>query len=607
MMKSLRYSLLIILVLGAVSAFAQAKFEPSAKSWKWADKQLKKMTVDEKIGQTFSIGVNAKFWNQNNPEFQEIRRQIVENKVGGIIFFASPVYEAVHINNRMQALAKLPLLISADFETGVGMRFEDTINFPWNMAVAATGDPELARRQGAIVGREAKAMGVYHVFAPVADVNNNSDNPVINVRSYGEDPQDVARFASAFTIGLQSAGVLATAKHFPGHGDTNVDSHRGLPIINLPRSRLDQLELAPFRAVINAGIGSIMVAHISLPQIDPELVKPLSNAISTTDAEAGSEIVTESATIPATLSAAVNQGILRKDLNFNGLIVTDALSMSGLTLYFQQDEAAVRAFLAGADMLLKPADNDLAIKGMKTAVASGRVTPQRLDESARKILAWKHEMGLARNRMTALDALDTAVSGVETQALTDEIATKAVTLVRNSSGLLPMKDAGDKRVFLLGITNGEDRNYIANAFLRTLRQNGARKLDAAVLDFRSSPEEAARIMERAKKSDVVIAALYGRVRSGASNSVGLPETGVSILRQLLNEDFPLVGVSFGNPYFLNSFPQMKTYVAAYGDMASLQRAVGRGITGNQPFTGKLPITLPGLAPRGTGIQLTSKQ
>ena len=247
----------------------------SKDALKWADKQLKKMTLEEKVGQLISVGVNATFLNQDSEAFKTLRRQVVENHIGGIILFRGPVYESLVLMNRMQQLAPYPLLISADLEAGAGMRFDDTVNFPWNMAVGATGNPDFARRQGAITAREARAIGVQQIYAPVVDVNNNAANPVINVRSYGEDPAEVARFGAAFTEGAQSAGVIATAKHFPGHGDTAIDSHRGLPEINVSRARLDAVELVPFRATIAAGVGSVMVAHIGLPQIDPTRVTPL--------------------------------------------------------------------------------------------------------------------------------------------------------------------------------------------------------------------------------------------------------------------------------------------------------------------------------------------
>jgi beta-N-acetylhexosaminidase len=241
---------------------ASNKFEPSEKSWKFADKMLKKMSVDEKVGQLVHIGINARYYNQDAAEYIELKRQIVDNKLGGIVLFGAPIYESVHLVNRMQEAAKTPLLISLDAETGIGMRFTDVENFPWNMAMAATGNPELARRAGIITGREVRGMGILQVYAPVFDVNNNADNPVINVRSFGENPVEVGRFGVAFMEGIQSQRVIATGKHFPGHGDTNVDSHRGLPIIDVSQQRLDSVELPPFKQAINAGIASIMVAHI---------------------------------------------------------------------------------------------------------------------------------------------------------------------------------------------------------------------------------------------------------------------------------------------------------------------------------------------------------
>src|SRR6476660_1978884 len=240
------------------------KRDPSSKALKWANEQLRKMSLEEKIGQLISVGVNATFLNQDSDAYRTLKHHIEDNKVGGVILFRRPVYESVILVNRMQELAKYPLLISADLEAGAGMRFDDTINFPWNMAVGATGNPEYARRQGEITAREARALGVQQIFAPVVDVNNNAANPVINVRSYGEDPADVSRFAAAFTEGAQNAGAIATAKHFPGHGDTAVDSHRGLPGINVARSRLNSVELVPFEAAVKAGIGSVMVGHIVL-------------------------------------------------------------------------------------------------------------------------------------------------------------------------------------------------------------------------------------------------------------------------------------------------------------------------------------------------------
>ncbi len=548
-------------------------------------------------------GRQCYFSEPGSDAYRALKHQIEDNKVGGIILFRGSVYESVILVNRMQQLARYPLLVSADLEAGSGMRFEDTVNFPWNMAVGATGNPEFARRQGEITAREARALGVQQIFAPVVDVNNNAANPVINVRSYGEDPAEVARFAAAFTEGAQGAGAIATAKHFPGHGDTAVDSHRGLPEINVGRDRLNTVEFVPFQASVNAGVGAVMVGHIALPQIDATAVKPLPRGVKSkpTDTDEGGEIIEENATMPATMSPVMGK-ILRNDLKFSGMIVTDALSMSGLTIYFTQEEAAVRALEAGADMLLKPADVDASFRGVREAVKSGRITEQRIEESARRILAAKYDLGLVDQRITSVDTIDRVVGSRDVLELATDIAEHAVTLVRDEDKLVPLKLKPDARVFNLAVTNGDDRNWIANSFVSRLGRHGF-KVETVVLDERSTEQDVQKAVERAKSADLVLASLYGRVRSGQASSVGIPQAGARALSTLIAAKAPVVGISFGNPYLLQNFPGLRTYVVAYGDMPSLQQAVARALLGEIDVVGKLPISLPGLYPRGTGIQV----
>ncbi len=570
-------------------------FRPSEKAYKWADKQLAKMSLNEKVGQMIHVGVNAAYFNQESFAFKELKRQVTENHVGGIIVFVGGVYDTVHLMNRMQESSKIPLLISADFETGVAMRMQDTINFPWNMAVAATGNPEFARREGEIAAKEARALGIHWNFAPVVDVNNNSENPVINVRSYGEDPQAVGKFATAFMTGLQNGNVIATAKHFPGHGDTAVDSHRGLPVIDFSRERLEKTEFVPFREIIKSGVGSVMISHISMPQLDSEEVKPLKR--SEKPAYADSEVITEAATIPATLSKNIVTGILKNDMKFDGLVVTDAMDMSGLTLYFGAEEAAVRAVLAGNDVLLKPSSADAPIRGILDAVKSGRISEQRIDESVRKILAWKHKLGLEKRQFTPLESIDKTVASIETGKLSDEIANNAITLVKNDDNLFPVK-SGTKAVVLC-VSNGEDRNFIGSTFVSRLRRNGI-EVERVVIDMRSNENELEEARSKLKSADLVIAGLFGRVRSGAKNSVGLPEAGEKLLREALQSDSKVISVAFGNPYLLNSFADMGNYVVSYGDMPSLQRASADAISGAIKFNGRLPISV-GNFPKGTGL------
>jgi beta-N-acetylhexosaminidase len=579
--------------------------KPSKDALKWADKELKRMSLEEKIGQLLSVGINATFLNQDSEAFKALRHQVVDNHVGGIILFRGPVYESVMLVNRMQELAKHPLLISADLEAGAGMRFDDTVNFPWNMAIAATGNPDYARRSGELTGREARAMGIQQIYAPVSDVNNNAANPVINVRSYGEDPIDVSRFVAAFVEGAQSAGVIATAKHFPGHGDTATDSHRGLPEIDVTRERLNSIELVPFRAAVDAGVGAVMTGHIGLPLIDATAIKPLPRDVKLRpiDTNDEGEIITNG-TMPTTLSP-VMHGILRNDLRFDGLIVTDAMSMSGLTIYFTQEEASVRALEAGADQLLKPADPDAAFHGVLAAVKSGRLTEQRIEQSARRILAAKYDLGLAQQKITSLDAIDREVAGKKATDLAEEISDHAITLVRNDGKLLPLQLTKTSRIFNLAITNGDDRAWIAQPFVSTMARGGI-KMETVVLDDRSSDADVAKAIERAGAADSVIVSMYGRVRTGQARSVALPEPGSKALNQLIAQKAPLIGISFGNPYILMSFPSLKTYLVAYGDMPSLQTAAAKALLGQIDVNGRLPISLPGLYPRGAGITLAKK-
>ncbi|HEV7746806.1 MAG TPA: glycoside hydrolase family 3 N-terminal domain-containing protein [Pyrinomonadaceae bacterium] len=594
------------------SAVKPYSSKPTKEALQWADKELRRMSLDEKIGQLVSVGINATFLNQDSEAFKALRHQVEDNHVGGIILFRGPVYESVVLVNRMQSLARYPLLISSDLEAGAGMRFDDTVNLPWNMAVGATDNPDYARRQGALTARESRALGVQQIYAPVADVNNNAANPVINVRSYGEDPAAVGRFVAAFVEGAQNNGVISTAKHFPGHGDTATDSHRGLPEINVSRDRLNAVELVPFRAAVKAGVGSVMTGHIGMPQIDPTVVVPLPRDVKLKpiDTDESSEVVMEKGTMPTTLSPVMN-GMLRHDLGFDGLIVTDAMSMSGLTLYFTQEEASVRALEAGADLLLKPADPDAAIRGVKEAVSKGRLKEQRIDESARRVLAAKFDLGLVSQRITPLEEIDMNVAGQEAVKLASEIAEHAITLVRNDDKLVPQRSLRpDARIFNLAITNGDDRLWIANTFSQRIGLfslpgdvGERRKVETVVLDDRSTDAEVQKALERAKGADLIVASLYGRVRTGQARSVGLPDAGAKALSGLISSKTPFVAISFGNPYLLQSFPELRTYMVAYGDMPSLQQAAARALLGETDITGKLPISLPGLYPRGAGIQL----
>jgi beta-glucosidase-like glycosyl hydrolase len=553
------------------------------------------LTVDEKIGQLFVIPATGRFMNEASPEYQALVGQVRDNRVGGILWTVSDVAETVRLNRKLQAISRIPLLVAADLEAGVGMRFLDTTNWPWPMAVAATGDPALAERQGRIVAGEARAIGVSQVFAPVADVNVDPANPVINVRSYGEDPEAVARFVSAFVRGVQSGGVLATAKHFPGHGDTRIDSHRALPVLTADRARLERVELIPFRAAIAAGVGAVMTAHLSLPSIDstPAPVRALvpgENPYTDDLSE-----VARDATLPASLSAAVGEGLLRGDLGFRGLVVTDALDMGGIVDHFDPGEAAVRAILAGADQVLKSADTDAAIAGVRRAVARGQISEERIDRSVTRILEAKRRFPAA---VPDLEAPFRVVDAPESRALAEEIARRAVTLVREAPEALPF--ARSTRLVHVVVSDVPVASPPGTELARAFASRLAAPPELFLFDPKSRAEEIEPVRLAAANADAVLLSLFVRVRTGTGKLV-LPDTARGAVDALARTGAKVVGVSFGNPYLLADLPQLATYLVAYGDQPVMQTAIARALFGEAEISGHLPVTIPGIAERGSGI------
>ncbi|HUP47310.1 MAG TPA: glycoside hydrolase family 3 protein, partial [Thermoanaerobaculia bacterium] len=411
------------------------------------------LTLDEKIGQLFVHAGHGLFTNESGWRHRDLMHHVRDNKVGGMIWFVSSVYDTAWLTRQAQSAARVPLLVSADLEAGIGMRLLDTTFWPSAMAVAATGDPQLAEEMGRITAREAKVLGINHVLAPVADVNVNPDNPVINTRSFGEDPHEVAKFVSAFIRGLQGEGVLATAKHFPGHGDTHVDSHRSLPVLDADRARLDRVELVPFRAAIDAGVGSVMMGHLAVPAIDPTPAAVRTTAESAHENPYGSTEaeMTRGGTIPATLSRIMIDGLLRRELGFDGLVVSDAFDMGGLVAHYEAGEAAVLAIEAGEDQILKSANTDAAIAAVKEAVRSGRLSEARIDESVRRILEAKSRLSFT---VGTQEEIFRVLDSQQHREKADEIARRALTLLREEPGVLPLRR--DARVVILTISDFDE-------------------------------------------------------------------------------------------------------------------------------------------------------
>jgi beta-N-acetylhexosaminidase len=559
-------------------------------------------TLDEKIGQLFVYPATGRFMNEESEEWRALVHQVRDNRVGGILWYLlSDVSETARLNRRLQAIASRPLLVAADLEAGVGMRFLDTTNWPWPMAVAATGDPSFAEREGRIVAEEARAIGVSQIYAPVADVNVDPRNPVINVRSYGEDPEAVGRFVAAFVRGVQSGGVLATAKHFPGHGDTRTDSHRALPVLPSDRARLDRVELVPFRAAIAAGVGAIMTAHLSIPMLDatPAPVRELAPG-ENPETDDPAEIARD-ATVPASMSPAIVQGLLRSELGFSGLVLTDAVDMGGIVDHFDPGEAAIRAILAGSDQVIKSPDTDAAIAGVRRAVESGRISAARLDESVARVLEAKRRFPPAA---ADPEAPFRVIDRPEHRALAAEIAARAVTLVREAPGALPL--SAGQRVVHVVVNDIASVAAPGRELAAELTKRFGRAPQTFVFDPRSRAEDVGPVLDAAAGADAVLVSLFVRVRTGSGKLV-LPEPARDAVARLSASGVRIVGVSFGSPYVAADLPGLATYLAAYGDQPVLQVAVVRAIFGEAAITGRLPVTIAGIAERGSGISKEAKR
>ncbi len=519
MNRPVRLPILLAMLLG---------FSACASSPAPAD-EVSRMSLDEKIGQLVVVAAQGTFMNESSPAYQRLLRHVREHHIGGVIWYGADVYETAWVNDRLQASSRIPLLISADLEAGVGMRFDNTTFWPWAMAVAATGDPELARKQGEIVAREAKLLGINQIYAPVADVNNNPDNPVINVRSYGEDPHDVARFVRAFIRGVQSQDVLATVKHFPGHGDTHTDSHRSLPVLDVTRDRLDLVELVPFRAAIKEGVGSVMLAHLALPSVDPA---PFVGTGAGGKNPYTSDHITPSSsrsTVPSSLSPTIVDGLLRSELGFDGLVVTDALDMGGITGTIDGGEAAVRAIEAGADQVLKTADTERSIAALKQAVRSGRISMQRLDRSVRRILAAKRFVATERFHP---DQIFEGVDRPEHYAIALETAERAITLLRAEPGSLPLDR--QSRIVEMIVGDFTDSTDLLAPFHRELSRRLESPPERFILDRKSSADDLEPVTAAMARADVVVVAFTVRTRSG-EGAVSIPSRARQLIEQVLSE------------------------------------------------------------------------
>ena len=535
-----------------------------------ADSILATLSPAEKVGQVLMPWLAGDYTAFDSDAFTRAARWVDSVGVGGIVVSVGSPLDVAAKLNELQRRSRLPLLITADLEYGTAMRLVGGTAFPMAMAFGATGREMDAYELGRVTAIEARAVGIQMTFSPVGDLNNNPLNPIINTRSFGENPLDVSRLISAYIRGASEHGLFTTVKHFPGHGDVGVDSHLQLPVEQGCWNRLDTLELVPFRAAIHAGATAVMVAHILFPCFE------------------------HGDSLPATLSAPITTGILRDSLDFHGL--TDALTMGAVVSRFGAAESAVKAFLAGSDILLMPANLDSARAAMLAALAQGRITPARLDSSVRRILELKVQAGLFRRRTVDLDSIPLVVGQHAFQDLADDIAQRSLTLVARG----PLDPVRSHRGRMAMITYAAETNLSIGGLLTdSLRAEGD-----TVTPFRIYPPSGPASYDSARviiaHNPVVVFATSVRPIAGRGN-VALPDSLASLI-DLTARTKPTVLISFGSPYLQNQLPGFRgACLLAWSDIPATERAVANALTGRAAITGRSPVALSPEEPRGAGI------
>ena len=572
-----------------------------AEARHWVNDTLGRMTLDEKIGQLIVPSFFSEYTSSDSETYDHLAKLIHEHHVGGMLVFGTreprpdvllnraysrnargEPLNAASLINRLQAISAVPLLVMADFETGIGFRMNGGTTFPRAMAFGATHDPQLAYDAGRITATEARAIGVHVNLAPVVDVNNNPMNPVINTRSFGEDPTQVGAIANAYVSGLRDGGMLATLKHFPGHGDTDVDSHLGLPLIAHPRERLDRIELAPFRVGIAAGVDGVMTAHIELPSLEPA------------DAT------------PVTFSARVVQQVLREELGFDGLVFTDSLRMRAVTELVSPGEAAARAIAAGHDVVLHSPDDAAAHAGIKDAVSAGVISEAGLDGSVERLLTAKARLGLHRSRAVSLDTLPLIVGTRESLAVAEEISQRSLTLLRDDEQDVPLRVPRSAELLYLSVVDhlsGWGVTAPSATFIPELETRW-KNVTAVELSDRTPVSEIELVRETASRFDAVIVGVFVRAAS-LNGRMDLSGELVAMLqhvaRQAVEAGQPFVTVVFGNPYVATFIEDLPSMLLTY-DVADLaQASVVRALAGERRIDGRLPIALGTQFPVGHGL------
>lgn len=544
-------------------------------STRFADSLVKTLPLRAKLAQLFVSFTNGDFYTPDDPSFKQLKKRVEKDGVGGIIFSTGSIYDQVMLVNRLQKAATIPLLISQDMEYGAAMRVRETTRLTPSMGIAATGNPQNAYIAGKITAAEARALGVHQIYAPVADINNNPENPIINVRSYSEDPKTVGEFASAFMKGVFSEGRIPTAKHFPGHGDTNIDSHVDMPVIKHEWNRLTSVELVPFRRLIAEGVPSVMSAHISFPNMSPD------------------------PGIPGTLDRNVLGALLRDSLHFDGVITTDAMTMEAITKRFSPGKAVLMALEAGSDIMLMSIDETSALDELERAVSSGQLKTERINQSVRKVIAWKHELGLFENRFTATDAIWDRISVKKNQLEANRIARESITLLRNTGNVIPVSPGKFPRLMVLTISDDES-GTAGRTLARELRKYHP-DVQSGLFDGRTSSEEQSSLLKKAERADLILVASNVFVRM--EGKIGFSKEQSAFASELAMLKKPIAVISFGSPYILNEFPSADVHVCAWSTASEQVIQTVPGLFGAAAVSGKLPISMPGLYPFKAGISI----
>jgi beta-N-acetylhexosaminidase len=546
---------------------------------------VRSMSLRDKVAQLIIMPIYGEPANTRSAEFRKYQHFIRDLHVGGVIVTGHSLnggvrnaepYAMAALINRLQKMARTPLFVTADFERGASMRVNSTTAWPYSMAFAAAKDLTAVSQEGADTARDARAMGVNWLFAPVADVNNNPDNPIINIRSFGENPAEVSSFVQAYITGAHSDRknpVLVTAKHFPGHGDTTEDSHLALARLDADRDRIEAVELQPFRSAIAAGVDAVMTAHLAVPALEPE-------------------------NIPATVSSKILTGVLRDELGFHGLVVTDAMEMQGLAAMFDTAEASVRAIQAGADVLLMPKRAEDAIRGVAAAVESGRISRKRLDDSVTRVLAAKVRLGLTRKKLVNLEDIADVVDSPESEERAQSVADHAVTLVTDRKDSLPVRHP--ENTCLFAMTEGR-RSQQGIRLIEEVKKR-APAVTTTVLDPAMTKADLDQVAEKASSCGQIIAAAFVSVNAYRGN-VALAGGYPDFLNALIAGKAPVLLAALGNPYLVRSFTNVAAYMTTFSPTPTSETALAKALFGEIAITGHLPVTIPGVAKYGDGIQV----